>query len=99
MDQKAFFEQAQQIGSEWFKLVTEQTQRFTVALGEAEKLEKRAMAQAVSAIEESGRVAKEALAASEQLTAQWRKSAQDAAQRAVELFTPSTTPTATSRKS
>jgi predicted AAA+ superfamily ATPase len=98
MDQKAFFEQAQQFGNEWLKLVTEQTQRFTVALGEAEKLEKRAMAQAVSAIEESGRVAKEALVASEQLTAQWRKSAQDAAQRAVELFTTTTPPATSSRK-
>ena len=46
------------------------------------------IAQAVSAIEESGRVAKETLAATEQFTAQWRKSAQDAAQRTVELFTP-----------
>ena len=88
MDQKAFFEQAQQMGNEWLKLVTEQTQRFTVALGEVEKLEKKAIAQAVSAIEESGRVAKEALAASEQFSAQWRKSAQEAAERAVELFTP-----------
>lgn len=88
MDQKAFFEQAQQIGNEWLKLVTEQTQRFTSALGEVEKLEKRAMAQAVSAIEESGRVAKETLAASEQFTAQWRKSAQEAAQKTVALLTP-----------
>jgi hypothetical protein len=98
MDQKAFFEQAQQMGNEWLKLVTEQTQRFTNALGEAEKLEKRAVAQAVSAIEESGRVAKETLAAGEQLHAQWRKSAQDAAQRAVELFTSATAPSAISRK-
>ena len=98
MDQKAFFEQAQQMGNEWLKLVSEHTQRFTAALGEVEKLEQRAVAQAVSAIEESGRVAKQTLATSEQLSAQWRKSAQDAAQRAVELFTPSTAPSASSRK-
>src|SRR5215470_16370653 len=57
MDQKTVFTQMQQFGSEWLKLVTESTNRFTAALSEVEKYEKQGVAQAVSAVDEAGRVA------------------------------------------
>ena len=88
MDQKTVFTQMQQFGSEWLKLVTEGTNRFTAALAEAEKYEKQGIAQAVSAVDEAGRVAKEAINASEQISAQWRKAMNEYAQRTVELLTP-----------
>src|SRR5690242_21726131 len=81
MDQKTVFSQMQQFGSEWLKLVTESTNRFTAALAEVEKYEKQGVAQAVSAVDEAGRVAKEAINASEQLSNQWRKSINEAAHR------------------
>ena len=86
MDQKTVFTQMQQFGSEWLKLVTEGTNRFTAALAEAEKYEKQGIAQAVSAVDEAGRVAKEAINAGEQISAQWRKAAAEYAQRTVELL-------------
>jgi len=88
MDQKTVFTQMQQFGSEWLKLVAESTNRFTSALAEAEKYEKQGIAQAVSALDEAGRVAKEALNAGEQLSAQWRKAVNEVAQRTLELVTP-----------
>lgn len=88
MDQKTVFTQMQQLGSEWLKLVTEGTNRFTAALSEAEKYEKQGIAQAVSAVDEAGRVAKEAINAGEQISAQWRKAVNEYAQRTVELLTP-----------
>ena len=88
MDQKTVFTQMQQFGSEWLKLVTEGTQRFTTALAEVEKFEKQGVAQAVSAVDEAGRVAKEALNAGEQLSVQWRKNINEATQRTLELLTP-----------
>ena len=88
MDQKTVFTQMQQFGSEWLKLVTEGTQRFTAALAEVEKFEKQGVAQAVSAVDEAGRVAKEAINASEQISAQWRKSMNEYAHRTLELLTP-----------
>ena len=88
MDQKTVFTQMQQFGNEWLKLVTESTNRFTAALAEVEKYEKQGIAQAVSAVEEAGRVAKEAINASEQLSTQWRKAMNEAAQRTLELVTP-----------
>ena len=48
MDQKTVFTQMQQFGTEWLKLVTEGTNRFTAALAEVEKIEKQGIAQAVS---------------------------------------------------
>jgi len=53
-----------------------------------EKFEKQGVSQAVTAVEEAGRVAKEAINAGEQLSAQWRKAMNEAAQRTVELITP-----------
>ena len=88
MDQKTVFTQMQQFGSEWLKLVTEGTQRFTTALAEVEKFEKQGVAQAVSAVDEAGRVAKEAISASEQISAQWRKAMNEYAQRTLDLITP-----------
>ncbi len=88
MDQKTVFTQMQQFGNEWLKLVAESTSRFTAALAEVEKFEKQGVAQAVSALDEAGRVAKEALNASEQMSAQWRKAINEAANRTLELVTP-----------
>jgi hypothetical protein len=88
MDQKTVFSQMQQFGSEWLKLMSESTNRFTAALAEVEKFEKQGVAQAVTAVEEAGRVAKEAITAGEQFSAQWRKAMNEAAQRTVELITP-----------
>jgi hypothetical protein len=88
MDQKTVFTQMQQYGSEWLKLVAESTNRFTAALAEVEKIEKQGVAQAVSAVDEAGRVAKEAINASEQISAQWRKAVNEYAQRTLELLTP-----------
>src|SRR5215468_3941893 len=88
MDQKTVFTQMQQFGNEWLKLVAESTNRFTAALAEVEKFEKQGVAQAVSAVDEAGRVAKEAINAGEQLSAQWRKSVNEAAQRTLELLSP-----------
>lgn len=88
MDQKTVFSQMQQLGTEWMKLMSESTSRFTAALAEVEKFEKQGVAQAVTAVEEAGRVAKEAITAGEQLSAQWRKAMNEAAQRTVELITP-----------
>ena len=88
MDQKTVFTQMQQYGTEWLKLVAEGTNRFTAALAEVEKIEKQGIAQAVSAVDEAGRVAKEAINAGEQISAQWRKAAAEYAHRTVELLTP-----------
>jgi hypothetical protein len=88
MDQKTVFTQMQQFGTEWLKLVTEGTNRFTAAMSEVEKIEKQGLAQAVSAVDEAGRVAKEAINASEQMSAQWRKAVNEYAHRTLELFTP-----------
>jgi len=88
MDTKTVFSQAQQMGQEWIKLVTEQTARFTAALAEAEKFEKQGIAQAVSAVDEAGRVAKEAINAGEQFSSQWRKAVTETAQRTLELLNP-----------
>lgn len=88
MDQKTVFAQMQHFGSEWLKLVAEGTNRFTVALSEVEKIEKQGAAQAVSAVDEAGRVAKEAINASEQISAQWRKAVNEYAQRTLELLSP-----------
>ncbi len=78
----------QQFGNEWLKLMAESTTRFTAALAEVEKFEKQGVAQAVTAVDEAGRVAKEAITAGEQFSAQWRKAMNEAAQRTVELLTP-----------
>ena len=86
MDQKTVFTQMQQLGTEWLKLVTEGTNRFTAALAEVEKIEKQGVAQAVSAVDEAGRVAKEAISAGEQISAQWRKAVNEYAQRTIELL-------------
>ena len=88
MDQKTVFTQMQQFGNEWLKLVTEGTNRLTAALAEVEKIEKQGIAQAVSAVDEAGRVAKEAINASEQISATWRKAFNEYAQRSLELLTP-----------
>jgi hypothetical protein len=88
MDQKTVFTQMQQLGTEWMKWVAESTNRFTAALAEVEKYEKQGVAQAVSAVDEAGRVAKEAINAGEQLSAQWRKNINEATQRTLELLTP-----------
>jgi len=88
MDQKTVFTQMQQFGTEWLKLVTEGTNRFTAALAEVEKIEKQGLAQAVSAVDEAGRVAKEAINASEQISAQWRRAVNEYAHRTIELLTP-----------
>ena len=88
MDQKTVFTQMQQFGNEWLKLVAEGTNRFTAALVEVEKIEKQGIAQAVSAVDEAGRVAKEAINASEQISAQWRKAVNEYAQRTLEMLTP-----------
>ncbi len=88
MDQKTVFTQMQQFGNEWLKLMAESTNRFTAALAEVEKFEKQGIAQAVSAVDEAGRVAKEAINASEQMSAQWRKAMNEYAQRTLELVTP-----------
>ena len=88
MDQKTVFAQMQQFGTEWLKLVSEGTNRFTLALAEVEKIEKQGVAQVVSAVDEAGRVAKEAINASEQISAQWRRAVNEYAQRTVELLTP-----------
>ena len=88
MDQKTVFSQVQQFGTEWLKLVAESTTRFTAALAEAEKFEKQGVAQVVSAVDEAGRVAKEAINAGEQFSAQWRKAMSEAAQRTLDLVTP-----------
>jgi hypothetical protein len=88
MDQKTVFTQMQQFGSEWLKLVAEGTNRFTATLAEVEKIEKQGVAQVVSAVDEAGRVAKEAINASEQISAQWRKAVNEYAQRTLELLTP-----------
>jgi len=86
MDQKTVFTQMQQFGNEWLKLFTEGTSRFTAALAEVEKIEKQGVAQAVSAVDEAGRVAKEAISAGEQISAQWRKAVNEYAQRTIELL-------------
>ena len=86
MDQKTVFTQMKQFGTEWIKLVAESTTRFTAALAEVEKIEKQGVAQAVSAVDEAGRVAKEAINASEQMSAQWRKAVNEYAQRTLELL-------------
>ena len=88
MDQKTVFTQMQQFGTEWLKLVTEGTNRFTAALAEVEKIERQGIAQAVSAVDEAGRVAKEAINASEQISTQWRKAVNEYAHRTLELLTP-----------
>jgi hypothetical protein len=88
MDQKTVFTQLQQFGTEWVKLVADQTTRFTAALAEAEKFEKQGIAQAVSAVDEAGRVAKEAINAGEQISAQWRKVIAEGAQRTLDMLTP-----------
>ena len=88
MDQKTVFTQVQQFGTEWLKLVAESTNRFTAALAEAEKYEKQGVAQVVSAVDEAGRVAKEAINAGEQISAQWRKAMNEYAQRTLDLITP-----------
>jgi hypothetical protein len=88
MDQKTVFTQMQQFGSEWLKLVAEGTNRFTAALAEVEKIEKQGLAQAVSAVDEAGRVAKEAITAGEQISATWRKAVNEYAQRTLELISP-----------
>ena len=88
MDQKTVFTQMQQFGNEWLKLVAESTNRFTAALAEVEKYEKQGIAQATSAVDEVGRVAKEAINAGEQMSAQWRKAMNEYAQRTLELVTP-----------
>ena len=88
MDQKTVFTQVQQLGSEWLKLVTEGTNRFTAALAEVEKIEKQGVAQAVSAVDEAGRVAKEAINAGEQISAQWRKAVNEYTQRTLEMLSP-----------
>jgi hypothetical protein len=88
MDQKTVFTQMQQLGTEWLKLVTEGTNRFTAALAEVEKIEKQGVAQAVSAVDEAGRVTKEAINAGEQISAQWRKAVNEYTQRTLEMLTP-----------
>jgi hypothetical protein len=88
VDQQTVFSQMQQFGNEWLKLVAEQTNRVTAAMAEIEKLEKRSLAQAVSFVDEAGRVAKESLTAAEQFNAHWRRAVQDVAQRTLELLTP-----------
>jgi hypothetical protein len=88
MDQKSVFTQMQHVGTEWLKLMTEGTNRFTTALAEVEKIEKQGVAQVVSAVDEAGRVAKEAISAGEQISAQWRKAVNEYTQRTLELLTP-----------
>jgi DNA anti-recombination protein RmuC len=88
MDQKTVFTQMQQAGSEWLKLMAESTSRFTQALAEVEKFEKQGVAQAATAVDEASSVAKEAITAGEQISAQWRKAMNEYAQRTLELLTP-----------
>lgn len=90
MDQKTVLTQMQQMGSEWMKLMAESTSKFTAALAEVEKFEKQGVAQAATAVDEASRVAKEAINAGEQISAQWRKVMNEAAQRTLDLLTPRT---------
>lgn len=88
MQENTVFSQMQQLGSEWIKLVTESTTRFTTELAEAQKLEKQGVAKALSAVDEAGRVAKEAINVTEQLSAQWRKAMTEYTARTLDLITP-----------
>jgi hypothetical protein len=88
MENKNFFSHVQQMGNEWAKLMTESASRFSANLEEFHKLEKQGVAKALSAVDEAGRVAKEAINVSEQISAQWRKAAAEYTQRTLDLITP-----------
>src|SRR5262249_52314253 len=88
MDQKTVFTQMQQFGSEWLKLVTESTNRFTAALSEVEKYEKQGVAPPAAALAGAGGGAREATTAGEQSGARGRKAAAESPQRPVGLPPP-----------
>ena len=73
MDQKTVFTQMQQFGQRVAEADGRVHQPLHPALAEVEKFEKQGVAQAVTAVDEAGRVAKEAITAGEQISAQWRK--------------------------
>ncbi len=88
MDQKNVFSQVQQLGSSWLKLMAESTTKFAAELAEVEKFEKHGVARAMSAVDEVSRIAKEAINATEELSAQWRKAVSDYAERTLDLIAP-----------
>ena len=88
MDQKTIFSQMQHFGSEWLKLMADTTSRVASELAETEKFEKHGINRALSAVDEASRVAQEAINATEELSAQWRKAVSEYAQRTLDLLTP-----------
>jgi hypothetical protein len=80
--------QAQQVVGEWNRIVSEQMTRVESSLGEMAKLESKAVAQAVTGLEEVSRIAKESLALTEKASAEWRKLFLDATRRTAALLSP-----------
>jgi hypothetical protein len=80
--------QVQQIAGEWNKMVAEQVSRVESGLSELAKLESKARAQAVTGFEEAGRIAKESLALTEKVSAEWHKLFLEATRRTAALLTP-----------
>ncbi len=88
MADQAKVTQVQQIASEWEKLVSAQVATLETVLAEVGKLQTKGMAQVIANWEEAGRYAKESLAMVERVSAEWRKLALEAAQRAAQFITP-----------
>jgi hypothetical protein len=88
VEDKNLFSHMQQMNKEWTKLVTESATRFQAGFDDVQKLEKQGIAKALSAVDEAGRLAKEAITLTEQLSAQWRKSVTEYTQRTLDLITP-----------
>lgn len=80
--------QAQQITSEWEKLVSGQVATLESAFAEFGKLEGRGLAQVVSGLEEAGRYAKDSLAVAERVSGEFRKLALETVRRTATLLTP-----------
>ena len=80
--------QAQQITSEWEKLVGGQVAALESAFAEFGKLESRGIAQFVGGVDEAGRYAKDSLAAAERVTGEFRKLALETVRRTATLLTP-----------
>lgn len=80
--------QAQQITSEWEKLVSGQVATLESAFAELGKLEGRGLAQVVGGLEEAGRYAKDSLAVAERVSGEFRKLALETVRRTATLLTP-----------
>ena len=78
--------QVQQFAGEWNKLVAEQVTRVEAGVTELAKLEAKTFAQAVTSLEEAGRIAKESATFIEKASVEWRKLFLDTTRRAAAIL-------------